>query len=236
VRARVQSVSAPSPPFSQHHRCPAQAQQGSRSSAKCFGPSLALGWAGLLDRTAVRWHAAPQAEVTLIDVSSLAPPPPVGNRRGIWNRRARAGPMTDPTSPRTSSAERSPTVDSGRERTRAATSSASSSACLGLHSKSSSTRQQSSWTKSTPHLCCLPRGGGAPPRPRRCHLCCRHSLAMGGVHDLWATTHAARAKTRLHPCVRGAAKWWQRSWQNHVCSWCCWWSCPPAGAVVSAVG
>ena len=146
--------------------------------------------------------------------------------------------MTDPTSPRTLSAERrSQTVEPERERTRAATSSTSFlAACLGQHSKSSSTRQPPSWTKSTPHLCCLPRGGGAPPRPRRCHLCCRRvSPTTSGAHALWVTTHAARAKTRLHPCAWGAKKRWQRWWQNHVCS-CCWWSCPPAGAVASAVG
>ena len=145
--------------------------------------------------------------------------------------------MTDPTSPRTLSAERrSQTVEPERERTRAATSSTSFlAACLGQHSKSSSTRQPPSWTKSTPHLCCLPRGGGAPPRPRRCHLCCCHSLAMVGVHAPRVMTRAARAKTRLHPCAWGVTRGWQTWWQKHVCTQCCWWNCPPAGVVASAV-
>ena len=79
---------SPLAPSSRHHCCPAQAQEarpgeGPRSSAKLFWPSLAPRWAGLLDRAAARWHAAPQAEATLIDGSCLAPPPPLqyGNRK-----------------------------------------------------------------------------------------------------------------------------------------------------------
>ena len=62
--------------------------EGPRSSAKRFWPSLGPRWNGLLDRAAARWHAAPQAEATLIDASCLARPPPLWNQAGLWSRGA----------------------------------------------------------------------------------------------------------------------------------------------------